>query len=220
MTRPGRLITFEGGEGAGKTTQIERLAANLRRTGLDVQTTREPGGTPGAEAIRELLVTGAVERWSPLTEMLLHLAARHDHVLRRIAPALAAGRWVLCDRFADSTRVYQGLAGAVGLELVDELHHIVFGELEPDLTLILDLPADQGLARRPADAGEDRYERMGTEFHERVRQGFLEIARRAPGRCVVIDAQGSIDDVARAIRATVDARISLRSSPQAERPGS
>ncbi len=210
MTRPGRLITFEGGEGAGKTTQIERLAADLRRAGIDVVTTREPGGTPGAEAIRQLLVTGATERWSPLTETLLHLAARHDHVTRRIAPALAAGRWVVCDRFADSTRVYQGLAGAVGLDVVDRLHQIVLGDLEPDLTVILDLPADQGLARRQASAGEDRYERMGSQFHEHVRQGFLEIAQRASGRCVVIDAQAGIDEVALAVRGAVAARLAIR----------
>lgn len=207
-----RLITFEGGEGAGKTTQIERLAADLRRAGIDVITTREPGGTPGAEAIRQLLVTGATERWSPLTEALLHLAARHDHVTRRIAPALAAGRVVVCDRFADSTRVYQGLAGAVGLDVIDRLHQIAFGSLEPDLTLVLDLPVEQGLSRRRTSAGEDRYERMGTTFHERVRQGFLEVAQRAPERCVVIDARGTIDEVAVEVRRAVTARLAIRLS--------
>lgn len=209
MNRSGRFVTFEGGEGAGKTTQIERLAAALRRAGIEVVATREPGGTPGAEAIRQLLVTGPTERWEPLTETLLHLAARSDHVSRRIRPELAAGRWVLCDRFADSTRVYQGLAGAVGLEIVDRLHQIVLGDLAPDLTLVLDLPVEAGLARRAVSAGEDRYERMGLDFHRRVREGFLTLAHTAPERCVVIDASGGIDDVAAAVRSTVAARLNV-----------
>ncbi len=209
MNRSGRFVTFEGGEGAGKTTQIERLAAALRRAGIEAVATREPGGTPGAEAIRQLLVTGPTERWEPLTETLLHLAARSDHVSRRIRPELAAGRWVLCDRFADSTRVYQGLAGAVGLEIVDRLHQIVLGDLAPDLTLVLDLPVEAGLARRAVSAGEDRYERMGLDFHRRVREGFLTLAHTAPERCVVIDASGGIDDVAAAVRSTVAARLNV-----------
>ena len=209
MNRAGRFVTFEGGEGAGKTTQIERLAAALRSVGVEVVATREPGGTPGAEAIRQLLVTGPTERWEPLTETLLHLAARCDHVSRRIRPELAAGRWVLCDRFTDSTRVYQGLAGAVGLEIVDRLHQIVLGDLSPDLTLVLDLPVEAGLARRAVSAGEDRYERMGLDFHRRVREGFLTLARTAPERCVVIDASGGIDDVAAAVRSAVTARLNV-----------
>lgn len=209
MEQRGRLITFEGGEGAGKSTQVRHLAKALAQAGLDVLTTREPGGTPGAEAIRRLLVSGPVERWSPLTEALLHLAARHDHVVREIEPTLAAGRWVVCDRFADSTRVYQGLAGGLGLDLVDRLHEVVFGELEPDLTLIMDLPPDQGLSRHQSAAGQDRYERMGQAFHEEVRAGFLEIARREPERCRVIDAAGNESAVARAVLETVGARFGL-----------
>lgn len=209
MHPTGRLISFEGGEGAGKSTQIRRLAEALARAGIDVVTTREPGGTAGAEAVRDLLVSGPIERWSPLTEALLHLAARHDHVVREINPALSAGRWVLCDRFADSTRVYQGLAGGVGLDLVDRLHHAVLGDLEPDLTLILDLPTDQGLARHQSASGQDRYERMGRGFHEQVRAGFLEIARRAPKRCHVIDAARAEDAVARAVLEVVGARFGL-----------
>lgn len=209
MDHRGRLITFEGGEGAGKSTQVRRLAGALEAAGIEVLTTREPGGTPGAEAIRSLLVSGPIERWSPLTEVLLHLAARHDHVVREIAPALAAGRWVLCDRFSDSTRVYQGLAGGVGLELVDRLHEAILGGLEPDLTLIMDLPAHQGLSRHRSAAGQDRYERMGHAFHEEVRAGFLEVARRAPERCRVIDAGQGKDAVARTILETVAARFGL-----------
>lgn len=215
MRRGGRLITFEGGEGAGKSTQARRLAATLARAGIDVLTTREPGGTPGAEAIRQLLVSGPTERWSPLTEALLHVAARHDHVVRQIRPALTAGTYVLCDRFADSTRVYQGLAGGVGLDLVDRLHALIFGDLEPDLTLILDLPVEQGLARHTSASGQDRYERMGRAFHEAVRAGFLELARRAPDRCVVTDAAGSEDAVATAIAGTVAARFGLELGAEA-----
>jgi dTMP kinase len=209
MTARGRLITFEGGEGAGKSTQVARLAASLRAAGLAVVATREPGGTPGGEAIRGLLVEGPPRRWSPLTETLLLLAARHDHVLQVIEPAMAAGRWVFCDRFTDSTRVYQGIAGAVGLGLVDELHRMILGDLQPDLTLVLDLPVPVGLARRRASSGENRFERMPEDYHERVRAGFLAIARGAPGRCVVIDAGRSEETVGRRIRAEVDARFGL-----------
>jgi dTMP kinase len=215
--RRGRFITLEGGEGAGKTTQIARLAERLRAAGVPVEATREPGGTPGAEAIRELLVTGAAERWRPVTETLLHLAARHDHVVRLVEPALAGGRWVLCDRFGDSTRVYQGIAGGVGLERVDALHRLVLGDLRPDLTLVLDLPAEVGLARRTAAAGRpgagDRYERLGRPFHERVREAFLELARREPERCVVIDAGDGPDAVAAAIWREVGRRFAAELPP-------
>jgi dTMP kinase len=209
MTPRGRLITFEGGEGAGKSTQVARLAEDLRAAGLTVAATREPGGTPGGEAIRSLLVDGPPTRWSPVTETLLLLAARHDHLQRVIEPALAAGDWVLCDRFTDSTRVYQGIAGAVGLGLVDQLHRAVLGDLEPDLTLILDLPVPIGLARRRASAGENRFEQMAEAFHERVREGFLMIARGAPERCVVIDAAQPEAVVASQVRAAVHARLGI-----------
>ncbi len=209
MTARGRLITFEGGEGAGKSTQVERLAAALRAAGLAVVVTREPGGTPGAEAIRALLVGGAPARWSPMTETLLLLAARHDHVLRVIEPALAGGGWLVCDRFIDSTRVYQGIAGGIGRALVDQLHRAVFGDLRPDLTLIMDLPPAIGLARRRASAGENRFERMDAAFHARVREGFLAIAGAEPERCVVIDADRPEASVARAVRSAVQARLGL-----------
>jgi dTMP kinase len=214
MRSRGRLITFEGGEGVGKSTQIGHLLTALRAAGLDVLATREPGGTPGAEAIRALLVGGAPSRWSPLTEALLLLAARHDHVARVIEPALAAGRWVLCDRFIDSTRVYQGVAGALGLALIDELHRLVLGEFRPDLTLILDLPAPAGLARRRAAAGANRFERMDLAYHERVREGFLAIAQAEPERCQVIDAAPPEGAVASRVRAAVQGRLRVDLEPR------
>jgi dTMP kinase len=214
MTQPGRLVTFEGGEGAGKSTQIESLAAALRANGIDPLVTREPGGTRGAEQIRKLLVEGAPERWLPLTEVLLLLAARHDHVARRIAPALAEGRWVLCDRFMDSTLVYQGVAGAVDAAVIDRLHAMTLGELRPDLTLILDVPATQGLGRRRrSSAAPQRYEQMTSAFHERVREGFLALARAEPARCVVIDATQPVEAVAHDIRAVVARRFGLDLEP-------
>jgi dTMP kinase len=209
MPEPGRLIAFEGGEGAGKSTQLERLAAGLGAIGRRCVATREPGGTPGAEAIRRLLVQGGPHRWTPLSETLLLLAARHDHLEGVIRPALADGIWVLCDRFVDSTRVYQGIAGGLGLELVDRLQQLVIGALKPDLTLILDLPAGVGLARRSAGTGGNRFERMGVPFHERVRAGFLDLARRAPERYVVIDATAPEDQVAVAVRRAVAGRFAL-----------
>jgi dTMP kinase len=216
MTRPGRLVTFEGGEGAGKSTQIERLAAALRAAGSDPLVTREPGGTPGAEQIRQLLVEGPPDRWLPLSEALLLLAARHDHVVRRIAPALADGRWVLCDRFMDSTRVYQGVAGAVGEAVIDRLHATVLGDLRPDLTVILDVPVAMGLGRQGA-ARRQRYEQMTKAFHERVREGFLALARAEPKRCVVVDATRPVDRVADEVRDLVARRFGVDLGP-AERP--
>jgi dTMP kinase len=203
MTR-GRFITFEGGEGAGKTTQVRLLAEALRAAGIQVVETREPGGSPGAEQIRELLIHGATERWEPMTEALLHFAARAEHLRHRVKPALEAGRWVLSDRFTDSTMAYQGYGLGLGREPVDRLRELVVGALDPDLTLILDLPVAEGLRRAAGrrDGGE-RYERMGRDFHQRLREGFLDIARREPGRCVVIDAGGAVEQVQDAVRAAV-----------------
>jgi dTMP kinase len=210
MTRQGRLITFEGGDGAGKSTQIEHLAGALRAAKVDVLATREPGGTPGAELIRQLLVEGPPDRWLPLTEALLLQAARHDHVVRRIAPALAAGRWVLCDRFMDSTRVYQGVAGGVGEAVVDRLHATVFGDLRPDLTVILDVPVTTGLERRRDATGCQRFEQMAEDFHERVREGFLALARTEPERCALVDATRPIEAVAAEVRDLVGRRFGLQ----------
>ncbi len=206
--RKGRFITLEGGEGTGKSTQVRMLAEALRGLGLPVMATREPGGAPAAEDIRTLLVEGAVRRWSPVSETLLHYAARREHLDHAILPALAAAQWVVCDRFADSTMAYQGYGLGLGREFVTALHRLVVGTFSPDLTLILDLPVDEGLARAGARAsGGDRYERMDLGFHARVRDGFLAIARDEPERCVVIDAQGSPESVAARLLAQVLARL-------------
>ncbi len=208
MTK-GRFITLEGGEGGGKSTQVFRLADRLRRTGLQVVATREPGGAEGAEIIRKLLVSGDPGRWDAMTELLLHFAARRDHLRRTIWPALERGHWVVCDRFADSTMAYQGYGQGLGRAPVDTVYRLVVGDFKPDLTLILDLPAADGLGRADTRGGENRYERMDLAFHERLRQGFLEIARGEPERCVVIDASRPIDTVAEAIAAAVRSRLSV-----------
>lgn len=206
----GRFITIEGGEGAGKSTQIRRLATRLSAIGHEVVTTREPGGSPGAEAIRRLLVTGEADRWSPTTETLLLYAARRDHMERVIEPALDRGAVVLCDRFHDSTRAYQGAAGAVDPALISLLESHVLSGLTPDLTLVLDLPVDIGLGRAIARGdGEGRFEAKGAAFHERLRAAFLEIAAREPLRCAVVDAAGDADAVAIRIEEVVQERLGL-----------
>jgi dTMP kinase len=206
--KQGRFITFEGGEGAGKSTQLKRLAARLAAGGGEVVATREPGGSPGAEAIRELVLKGAADRWSPVTETLLMYAARRDHVERVIRPALARGAWVVCDRFADSTRAYQGAAGGTDPALIAALETYILEETRPDLTLIFDLPVAVGLERAHARAGaEMRFESKGEAFHERLREGFLAIARAEPQRCAVIDATGEASDVEARVWETVEARL-------------
>lgn len=210
-TARGRFITFEGGEGAGKSSQIRLLVPWLRERGVDVVATREPGGAPGAERIRELLVTGDAARWTPLTEVLLHYAARADHLERTIRPALTAHRWVVCDRFADSTAAYQGYGHGVDLGVIDALYGRIVGATAPDLTLVLDLPAEEGLTRAAARAGQEtRYEQMAIDFHRRLRDGFLAIAAGEPQRCIVIDARESVDAVQAAIRAVVSRRLGVR----------
>ena len=194
---PTRFIVFEGGEGAGKSTQVQRLADALRARGQDVVTTREPGGSPGAEAIRALLVSGDTARWTPETEALLINAARGDHLDRTIRPALAKGQWVICDRFADSTMAYQGFGMGVDRAWLEELRKRVVGDTEPGLTLIFDLPVEVGLARAVAS---QRYEKMGRAFHEALRTAFREIVAAKDGRRrIVIDAGKSQDDVARQV---------------------
>jgi dTMP kinase len=198
--RRGIFITFEGGEGAGKSTQVRRLAERLSASGREVVTTREPGGSNGAEAIRALLVQGDADRWSALSETLLLYAARADHLERLIRPALARGAIVICDRFADSTRAYQGAAGGVDPAFIDRIEHEVLGATRPDLTLILDLPAAAGLARAAGRGGaEARFESKGLVFHQRLRDGFLSVAAAEPERCVVVDADKPIDGVSNAI---------------------
>lgn len=209
MTR-GRFITFEGGEGTGKSTQVRLLAQHLSGRGADVVQTREPGGSPSAEEIRALLVTGAADRWSPLAETLLFYAARVEHWRQVIDPALARGAHVVCDRFADSTMAYQCYAGGLDKNLVQELHRLAMGNAEPDLTLVLDLGVDEGLKRAAARRDDEtRFERKGREFHERLRSGFLDIAKSAPKRCVVIDAAQSIEKVQEAVRSAVATRLGL-----------
>jgi dTMP kinase len=204
----GFFISFEGGEGAGKSTQLRRLAERLTATGREVVTTREPGGSPGAESIRQLLVTGDAGRWSPISETLLLYAARRDHIERVIAPALARGAVVLCDRFADSTRAYQGAAGGAPRSLILALETEVLAHLRPDLTLILDLPVETGLARAAGRGdAEARFESKGPAFHSRLRAAFLTIADTEPQRCVVIDAARDEATVASAVWTWVKARL-------------
>ena len=204
----GRFITFEGGEGAGKTTQARLLVKRLRAAGLDVIQTREPGGSPGAEEIRNIAVSGEADRWSPRTETLLMYAARSDHLERTIRPALAAGSWIVCDRFADSSRVYQGAGGGVSESLIEALDAAVVDGDQPDLTLVFDLPVDVGLERAfGRGLFETRFESKGVAFHQKLRDGFLDVAERHPDRCVVIDATGEVDEVSERLWAVVEARL-------------
>ena len=204
----GRFITFEGGEGTGKSTQVARLVEDLRARDLEVVQTREPGGSAGAEDIRAIALNGDAGRWSPMTETLLMFAARSDHLERTIRPALEAGRWVVCDRFADSSRAYQGVGGGTPAEFIETLDAAIVGQTQPDLTLIFDLPVSIGLERAfGRGLFETRFESKGLAFHERLRRGFLDIAERYPQRCVVIDADGDVDAVAARVRAAVEARL-------------
>lgn len=203
----GLFISLEGIDGAGKSTQSRLLAAHLRGLGRDVIETREPGGAAGAEDIRKLLVEGDPDRWSPETEILLFSAARRDHLERTIAPALARGAVVICDRFADSTRVYQGAARGDLRDLVDDIHARVIG-VEPDLTLILDMDPAVALARGLArQSGEDRFEDMGLPFQERLRSGFQALARDFPDRCAMVDANQAPEAIAQDIARIVEARL-------------
>lgn len=206
----GRFITLEGGEGAGKSTHLRHLASRLEARGLEVVTTREPGGTEGAEAIRRLIVEGSVDRWDALTETLLLNAARHDHVTRLIAPALERGAWVLCDRYVDSTLVYQGVAKGLALETLLQLHTLATGPLWPDLTLVLDLPPEVGLARAGSRAGtETRFESHALGFHEALRRGFLDLAARFADRCAVVDASQPLEQVSADVERVICERLGL-----------
>ncbi len=189
------FITFEGGDGGGKTTQIRLLKDRLTQAGRDVVLTREPGGTPEAEKIRALILQSG-NNWSPITETMMMFAARAMHVRDLIAPALAQGKTVLCDRFTDSTRAYQGYAGGMDLRVIEDLKKMTIGDLEPDVTIVLDIPAATGLARSQSGTAEGLQEAKGLGFQEKLRAGYLEIARAHPGRCRVIDAARDIDAVA------------------------
>lgn len=229
----GRFITFEGGEGAGKSTQLKRLAEFLEGRGIAVVSTREPGGTPRAEAIRDALLSGKVQKLGPEAELVAFAAARVDHIDRLIRPALRAGKWVLCDRFTDSTRAYQGAADGVDMNLIRFLEKISVGETRPNLTIILDVPVEVGLqraaARRSAatkgkgkakgkakakakvegetETGADRFEASESDLHERRRKAFLDIARQEPLRCVVLSADRGEEEIAGDIREVVEERL-------------
>ena len=212
----GRFITFEGGEGTGKSTHAAMLAQRLKGLGLGVALTREPGGSPGAEIIRHVLLSGAAQPLGPDTEAMLFAAARDDHVRNTILPALNRGKWVICDRFADSTRVYQGIVGAVDPRLIGELERITVGATIPDLTFVLDVPADVGLARagdRRGAGDADRFESETLEFHQKLRAGFRTLAKSEPKRCILIDATAPRSDVAAQIWSIVEQRLHPAAPP-------
>jgi dTMP kinase len=214
----GRFITFEGGEGTGKSTQVATLGRRLEALGFPVILTREPGGSPGAEAIRHVLLSGAAKPLGAEAEAMLFAAARDDHLRQTILPALESGAWVVSDRFADSTRVYQGALGKVDPKLIRALERITIGNLAPDLTFILDLPPKVGLARAAARRGKDAADRFETEepsFHEKLREAYRELARLEPARCVLIDAEAGKDKVAEQIWAVVAKRFGPRFAPAA-----
>lgn len=211
MKKPARFITLEGGDGSGKSTQIKLLVAALKQRGIDALATREPGGSKGAEEIRKLVLTGEPGRWDVMTETLLMFAARSDNVAKAIKPALAAQTWVICDRFTDSTYAYQGAGGGLARETIRRMETLVLGDFRPDLTLILDIPTDVGIARTHGRANDEtRFEKFNIEFHNRLRQAYLAIARRDPERCVVVDASGDSDAIARTIWNTVAKRFRLK----------
>lgn len=204
----GRFITLEGGEGAGKSTQAARLAARLRARGIEIVLTREPGGSPLAEEIRGAILSGAVAPLGPAAEAIMFSAARIDHLERTIRPALARGQWVICDRFADSTRAYQGALGNLDPGFMRELERVTVGGSRPDLTLVIDVPADVGLARaRARSQTADRFESEGQGFHEALRRAFLDIAADEPKRCAVIDGAAKPEVVEDAIWTAVSARL-------------
>ena len=205
----GKFITFEGGEGGGKSTQAARMAGYLRGKGLEVLETREPGGTPESEALRDLLVQGDPDRWSALSELLLITAARVEHVNRLIKPALTEGKWVICDRFADSTLAYQGIAGELGLELVEQLQKLAVGATAPDVTFLLDVRAEAGLQRAEKRGGAARFEKKGAAFHQTLRDGFLALANENPQRIVLIDGEDTFDNVWGQIEAELGRRFKL-----------
>lgn len=204
----GTFISFEGGEGAGKSTQIKTLQNFLAENGKQTLLTREPGGSDGAEKIRELLVTGDADKWDGITEAMLVFSARRDHYKRTIAPALTDGTFVLCDRFADSSYAYQGAGHGVETAILDHLYTMACDQFRPHLTIVLDVPVDVGIKRALSRHGdENRYESMDTEFHERVRQSFLHQAQRFPERFVVLDATQSPESIATEIQCTVMERF-------------
>jgi dTMP kinase len=213
----GKFITFEGGEGTGKSTQAAILARRFESLGIPLQLTREPGGSPGAEIIRHVLLSGAAKPLGADVEAMLFAAARDDHVRCTILPALESGKWVICDRFADSTRVYQGILGNVDQRIIKGLERVSIGDLAPDLTVILDLPISLGVERareRRGSSEPDRFEAENAEFHQQLRKGFLDIATNEPDRCVVIDASPAREEVADAVWTTVQSRLNPEQARQ------
>jgi len=209
-SRKGKFISLEGGDGTGKSTQARLLSEYISQAGHSTILTREPGGAPGADEIRELILTGDPDRWDAVGETLLFYASRRNHMRLTVWPAMERGDWVISDRFADSTIAYQGYGNQLGLEAVMKIHEVTVGDFAPDLTFILDIEVQKGLARTTGRShNEDRFERMGLGFHERMREGFLEIARQNPNRCVVIDASQPIDDIQQTMRNVIRERYGI-----------
>jgi dTMP kinase len=212
----GKFITFEGGEGTGKSTQAHALAERLKVLGLAVTLTREPGGSPGAEVIRHVLLSGAAKPLGAEAEAMLFAAAREDHIAHTIGPALARGHWVVCDRFADSTRVYQGVLGHVDPRLIKRLEKITVGDTRPDLTIILDTPAETGLARAYARRGGaeiDRFESEDLAFHDRLREAYRQLAVSEPERCVLVDATEAPERVTERVWSVVTRKLDPATAP-------
>lgn len=219
MPKQGLFVTFEGGEGTGKSTQIRLLADHLRRRGVDVLVTREPGGSPGAEAVRHVILSGAAEEYGTRMEAVLFAAARNDHVEEVIRPALASGAVVLCDRFMDSSRVYQGITGNLEPAFVQNLERVAVNGVIPDCTIILDIPAAEGLRRARLRAGDtsepgepDRFEKEELGTHEKRREAFLDIAEADPLRCRVVDASGTAQDIAEKVFAIVEPLLPIHAT--------
>ncbi|MCE9507173.1 MAG: dTMP kinase [Alphaproteobacteria bacterium] len=218
MAKKGIFITLEGGDGTGKSTQLKLLQQALSAAGIDALTTREPGGTDQAERIRNMLLQRDSGSFDPMTEALLLFAARREHLVNKIWPALEKGQWVISDRFADSTRAFQGYGMGLDMQVIESLYQLVAGKFQPDLTFIFDIDPEAGLNRsmkhlqvtsNTTESTEDRYERMGLAFHQRLRVGFLEIAKKFPGRCVIIDATQDVDVVHRQVLKVVEQRLGL-----------
>lgn len=217
----GVFITLEGGEGTGKSTQVKMLGAALSAAGVETVLTREPGGTDQAERIRNLMIQRDAGNFDPLTEAMLMMSARREHLVNKIWPSMEQGKWVVSDRFVDSTRAFQGYGMGLDQALIDRIYAMIAGDFQPDLTFVFDIDAEKGLSRSlkqlavtadKNESTEDRYERMGVPFHNRLRQGFLEIAKRFPDRCVIIDASQDIATIHGQILKTIETRfgISLR----------
>jgi dTMP kinase len=207
----GKFITLEGGEGAGKSTQVKKLAAFLRQKGFKVIQTREVGGAPGAEKIRKIWLEEGEGFWDPLSELLLIFAARREHLAKTVWPALAAGKWVVSDRFMDSTRAYQGIGHKTSPSQIEKLYREIAGDFTPDLTILLDMPVSASMARVKKRGGwNDRYQLKAAPFHKKLRKAYLDLAKKHPRRITLIDARGDVDEVAHHIETALQRRFKLR----------